>query len=115
MNELIPVKIELKKQSGVLSLHYTQEEHFELGFEFLRVHSPSAEVRGHGKPILQTGKQAVRLIGVEPAGNYAIKLTFDDGHDSGLYSWAYLRELCINQDRLWQTYTEQLEQAGAQR
>jgi DUF971 family protein len=115
MNQLIPVKIELKKQSSLLLLQYPNEEAYELDFEFLRVHSPSAEVRGHGKPILQSGKKSVQLIGVEPAGNYAVKLSFDDGHDSGLYSWPYLRELCTNQEALWKTYLERLEEAGAAR
>lgn len=115
MNALMPLKIELKKQSRLLLLQYSHDEIYELGFEFLRVHSPSAEVRGHGKPVLQSGKKSVRLIGIEPAGNYAVKLSFDDGHDSGLYSWSYLRDLCKNQETLWKAYLKQLEEAGAAR
>ena len=77
--------------------------------------SPSAEVRGHGKPILQTGKQEVGLTGVETAGRYALKLVFDDGHDSGLYTWAYLYQLATEQETRWQHYLDQLHTAGASR
>ena len=73
------------------------------------------EVRGHGKPVLQTGKKFVTIRDIEPVGNYAIKITFDDGHDSGLYSWSYLHELCSNKDKLWNDYLQQLEQAGGKR
>ena len=83
--------------------------------EYLRVLSPSAEVRRHGKPVLQTGKQNVGLSGVETAGRYAIKLIFDDGHDSGLYTWDYLYQLATQQSQRWDAYLEQLHQAGASR
>ena len=112
---MIPSKIELKKQSRVLLLQYPDNSSFELGFEFLRVHSPSAEVQGHGKPILQHGKKNVTLDRLEQAGNYALKLTFDDGHDSGLYTWEYLRKLCQEQNVLWQKYLEDIQKSGLSR
>jgi DUF971 family protein len=112
---LIPQKVQLRKLSQVLELHYPGESPYQLGFEFLRVHSPSAEVKGHGNPILQTGKKGVQLLSVEASGNYALKLTFSDGHDSGLFSWDYLRELCLNKDALWQDYLKKIETQGATR
>ena len=112
---MIPERIELKKQSRVLLLQYPDNSSFELGFEFLRVHSPSAEVQGHGKPILQHGKKNVTLDRLEQAGNYALKLTFDDGHDSGLYTWEYLRKLCQEQNVLWQKYLEDIQKSGLSR
>ena len=115
MNTPIPSKIKLHKASRILELRYADGRGFELPAEFLRVHSPSAEVQGHGRPVLQTGKQNVALVGVEPAGNYALKLIFDDGHDSGLYSWDYLYQLGERQASLWQDYLEQLRAAGASR
>ena len=115
MTSPIPSKIKLHKASRTLDLHYPDGRHFNLPAEFLRVHSPSAEVQGHGRPILQTGKQNVALVAVEMAGNYALKLVFDDGHDSGLYSWDYLLELGERQDALWQAYLDQLQAAGASR
>lgn len=113
---MIPTSIKVKKTSRCLELGYG-EERFELPYEFLRVYSPSAEVRGHGtgNGVLQTGKKDVVLLRIEPAGNYALKLVFDDGHDSGLYDWAYLRHLCLNQETLWQDYLQQLEAAGQSR
>lgn len=115
MNTPIPSKIKLHKASRILELRYADGRGFELPAEFLRVHSPSAEVQGHGRPVLQTGKQNVALVGIEPAGNYALKLIFDDGHDSGLYSWDYLYQLGERQASLWQDYLEQLRAAGASR
>ena len=114
---LAPVSIQLRKKSGVLVLSYGDGAVYELNAEFLRVHSPSAEVRGHGKSgaVLQTGKRNVGLTGVEPIGNYAIRLSFDDGHDSGIYSWNYLHELCSHHDEMWQTYLQRLRDAGASR
>lgn len=112
-----PSAITLHRKSGVLELRYPDGSQYTLPAEFLRVHSPSAEVRGHGKgqAILQTGKQNVRLLSVEGVGHYAIKLSFDDGHDSGIYSWDYLRELCVGQQTLWDTYLRNLEASGASR
>ncbi|MFP3366148.1 DUF971 domain-containing protein, partial [Pseudoalteromonas sp. SIMBA_148] len=94
---------------------YADGSTYQLPAEYLRVLSPSAEVRGHGKPVLQTGKLNVALSGVETAGRYAIKLVFDDGHDSGLYTWDYLYQLATEQTQRWDTYLEQLHQAGASR
>ncbi|MDH0893642.1 MULTISPECIES: DUF971 domain-containing protein [unclassified Pseudomonas] len=110
----MPTAIKLHKASRTLELVYG-DERYSLGAEFLRVHSPSAEVQGHGRPILQHGKQGVALERVEPAGNYALKLCFDDGHDSGLYTWDYLYQLATRQDTLWADYLHELEQAGKSR
>lgn len=115
MTSPIPTSIKLRKASRTLELQYADGQQVSLPAEFLRVHSPSAEVQGHGQPILQTGKQNVALTGVAPAGNYALKLVFDDGHDSGLYSWDYLYQLGQRQEQLWQDYLEQLHAAGASR
>jgi DUF971 family protein len=109
-----PLKIALHLQSRQLELEYA-EGSFRLDAEYLRVYSPSAEVRGHGNPVLQVGKRAVALTGVEPSGHYALKLIFDDGHDTGLYDWDYLYQLCQNRAGNWQQYLEQLQQAGASR
>jgi DUF971 family protein len=111
----IPTAIKLHKASKTLALHYGADEHYSLPAEFLRVHSPSAEVQGHGKPILQTGKIGVGLTKVEPAGNYALKLTFDDGHDSGLFTWEYLEQLTLRQSELWADYLAALAAAGKSR
>jgi DUF971 family protein len=111
----IPSAINLHKASKTLSLTYGPDEVFHLTAEFLRVHSPSAEVQGHGKPILQVGKLGVGLIKVEAAGQYALKLTFDDGHDSGLFTWDYLYQLALRQEQLWTDYLEQLRAAGKSR
>lgn len=110
----IPSAIKLHKASRILELHYG-DAHYQLSAEFLRVHSPSAEVQGHGKPILQHGKLNVGISKVEPAGNYALKLTFDDGHDSGLFSWDYLQQLAQRQEQLWADYLEALRAAGKSR
>ena len=114
MSQHRPQKIALHLQSRELELWF-DDQSFRLGAEFLRVHSPSAEVRGHGKPVLQVGKREVALTGVEPSGNYALKLIFDDGHDSGLYSWDYLYQLCHHRTDYWQRYLEAIEAAGASR
>ncbi len=110
----IPTEIKIHTESKELELVYG-EDSYRLSYELLRVLSPSAEVQGHGQPILQTGKRFVDIRNVEPVGNYAIKLTFDDGHDSGLYSWDYLFKLCHNKTALWHDYLKQLEQAGEKR
>ncbi|AMT86869.1 gamma-butyrobetaine hydroxylase family protein [Pseudomonas glycinis] len=112
---MIPTDIKLHKASKTLTLTYASGEEFTLPAEFLRVHSPSAEVQGHGKPILQFGKLNVGLSKLEPAGNYALKLTFDDGHDSGLFTWEYLYELGKRQNELWDDYLAELRAAGKSR
>ena len=110
-----PTAVILHKTSNTLGLTYGPNEVYQLPAEFLRVHSPSAEVQGHGKPILQFGKLNVRLIKLEPAGQYALKLTFDDGHDSGLFTWDYLYQLAVRQDALWSDYLAELKAAGKTR
>lgn len=110
----IPSTIKLHKASKTLELRYG-EQNYQLSAEFLRVHSPSAEVQGHGTPILQVGKLNVGLQSIEPAGNYALKMCFDDGHDSGLYTWEYLNQLAVRQEELWADYLAQLSAAGKSR
>lgn len=112
-----PTEITLHQQSRILELAFDDGSRYKLPFEFLRVFSPSAEVRGHGpgQEVLQTGKLDVMLTGVEPVGSYAIKLTFDDGHDTGLYTWDYLAELGKYQDGMWHDYLSKLEAAGESR
>jgi DUF971 family protein len=112
-----PTDIKLHKKSGILELVYGGGAVCQLSAEFLRVLSPSAEVRGHGRgqETLQVGKRRVQITRIEPVGNYAIKLAFDDGHDSGIYSWAYLQELCGNEKALWKRYLKQLSAAHASR
>jgi len=113
---VIPNAIKVKKVSHCLQLTYG-EQCYELPYEFLRVYSPSAEVRGHGvgNGVLQSGKKDVVLLRIEPAGNYALKLVFDDGHDSGLYDWSYLYHLFTHRDELWTDYLQRLQQAGKSR
>lgn len=110
----IPSNIELHQRSGLLELAYDNGKKYQLPCEYLRVLSPSAEVQGHGpgQEVLQTGKKNVKISKIKPVGNYAIQLVFDDGHDSGLYSWRYLYELCENQQAYWDNYLERLQQAG---
>ena len=111
----IPTAINLHKRSKELELTYADGNSYRLPCEMLRVLSPSAEVQGHGNPILQTGKKHVEVTKIEPAGNYAIRLTFDDGHNSGLYTWDFLYGLCVNQDEHWEDYLRQIHAAGASR
>ena len=112
-----PTDIKLHQASRILEIEFDDGAHFSLPCEFLRVYSPSAEVRGHGpgQETLQTGKEDVNILGIEPVGLYALKLIFSDGHDTGLYSWDYLYELGVTQHQLWQEYLEKLKQAGIQR
>ena len=112
-----PTKIHYHKQSRELELVFADGQVFRLSAEYLRVHSPSAEVRGHGlqMPILQVGKKNVAINNIEGAGNYALKITFDDGHDTGLYSWDYLYNIGKNHDELWQMYLDRLEKEGQTR
>ncbi len=113
----VPVEIKLHQKSRRLEISYANGERFELSAELLRVYSPSAEVRGHGpgQGVLQVGKEAVNIAAVEPVGSYAIKLVFDDGHDTGLYAWDYLYELGTHRERYWTQYLDALKQAGHER
>lgn len=111
----IPTRIKLNKSSKTLELGYADGQQFSLPAEFLRVHSPSAEVQGHGHPILQYGKINVAIIDVQATGNYALKLTFDDGHDTGLFTWNFLYKMGTQQDAMWQTYLDTLSAAGQSR
>lgn len=111
-----PRRINYHRKSRILEVDFGGET-LELPAELLRVYSPSAEVRGHGpgERKLQTGKKYVNIQAVEPVGNYAIKLVFDDGHDTGIYAWDFLRELGENLDRYWQEYLTELKTANASR
>ncbi|HEX7029408.1 MAG TPA: DUF971 domain-containing protein [Gammaproteobacteria bacterium] len=116
-----PAQIRLRRQSRLLALVFDDGRRYELPFEYLRVFSPSAEVRGHGgtdnglPKILVIGKENVNVTKIEPVGNYAIRLVFDDGHDSGIYSWPVLRELGENFEDYWRRYLERLKKAGVER
>jgi len=112
----LPTQIKLHKRSRTLELSY-EDKTFELSAEYLRVHSPSAEVRGHGigNAVLQTGKKLVGIKELIPSGNYALKIVFDDGHDSGIYTWDCLHDLAYNHDEYWQTYLDKLAEAGESR
>ena len=112
-----PIGIELHTRSRELELKYPGDENYRLSYEFLRVMSPSAEVRGHGpgQEVLQVGKLNVQIKDLKPVGNYALQPVFDDGHDSGIYAWDYLYKLCVNRDTLWQEYLQQLNAAGGNR
>lgn len=116
MKHVIPEEIRLQNSRAALTLVY-DGEHKSLPAEFLRVYSPSAEVRGHapGQEVLQTGKADVTIMGLEPVGQYALKITFSDGHDSGLYDWDYLYKLACGYDTMWADYLSRLEAAGASR
>jgi DUF971 family protein len=112
-----PTDIVLHQQSRILEIAFDDGNRYRLPCEFLRVYSPSAEVRGHGpgQEVLQVGKRDVGIRAIEPVGAYAVKLVFTDGHDTGLYSWSYLHELGRDQEVLWQRYLDRLAQAGASR
>ncbi|HEX6928754.1 MAG TPA: DUF971 domain-containing protein [Gammaproteobacteria bacterium] len=113
-----PTQIRLRRTSRLLAVTFNDGRQYELPFEYLRVFSPSAEVRGHGgtvdglPKILVIGKEDVNVARIEPVGNYAVRLVFDDGHDSGIYSWPVLRELGENFETYWRRYLERLEKAG---
>lgn len=111
-----PTEIRVRKSSKVLEITFG-EEHFVLPFEYLRVFSPSAEVRGHGpgQEVLQTGKQDVTIAQIEPIGSYAVRLIFSDGHNSGIYSWDVLYDLGIHQEKNWASYLDELAKAGVSR
>src|SRR5579871_6429854 len=105
-----PVRIQLHQKSRVLEVRYADGHHWALPCEYLRVFSPSAEVRGHsgGEPILVPGKREVGIRRIEPVGRYAVRLVFDDGHDTGLYSWEMFEDLGQNQARYWARYEARL-------
>ncbi len=117
MSKMRPTQIQLHQQSRILEIAFENGETFKLSCEYLRVYSPSAEVMGHGpgEGVLQVGKEDVNIVAIEPVGNYAVKLVYDDSHGSGIYSWDYLHELGVNRDRYWQRYLERLEAAGHER
>jgi DUF971 family protein len=112
-----PTDIKLRTQSRLLQITYDNGAIFELPFEYLRVHSPSAEVKGHdgGEGILQLNKQNVGINGIEPVGNYALRLIFDDGHDTGLFTWTFLYELGTERPARWARYLERCRDAGQPR
>lgn len=113
---IMPSQIKFHNKSQLLELAW-EAQSYTLSAELLRVLSPSAEVRGHGQgnAVLQFGKKEVRILKLEPVGNYALKISFDDGHDSGLFHWDYLHQLALNQQTLWADYLAKLVQAGKQR
>ena len=112
-----PTGITLHARSKVLEVAFADGASFRLPFELLRVYSPSAEVQGHGpgQETLQTGKRDVAVIALDPVGNYAVKPTFSDGHDTGLFTWDYLYELGSTQDAHWARYEQRLAEAGVDR
>ena len=112
-----PIEINLNRAARVLTVAFDNGSHFEFSCEYLRVFSPSAEVRGHGpgQEVLQTGKKNVQITAIEPIGNYAVRLVFDDGHNSGLYSWDYFYDLGQKQEANWADYLNRLAAAGAAR
>ncbi len=112
-----PTDISLHQKSRVLELTYDDGANYKLPCEYLRVYSPSAEVTGHGpgQDILQLNKEEVNITALEPQGNYALKLVFDDKHDTGLYTWEYLQELGSTYDEKWQNYLDRLKEAGHER
>jgi DUF971 family protein len=112
-----PTEIKLHQKSRLLEIAFADGKHYSLPFEFLRVYSPSAEVRGHGpgQEVLQIGKKDVEITHIEPVGAYAVQLVFSDGHDSGIYSWDYLYNIGVNQDAMWAQYLERMQAEGASR
>lgn len=111
---MVPTQVKLHKKSKTLEIHFG-DEHYTLAAEYLRVYSPSAEVRGHGNPVLQHGKINVGISNITPVGNYAVKITFDDGHDSGIFDWGYLQELGREYESKWEAYLAELRAAGKTR
>ena len=113
----IPTEIKLRQKSRLLEITFLDGQHFELPFELLRVYSPSAEVMGHGpgQEVLQVGKKNVDITAIEPVGQYAVRLVFSDGHDSGLYSWDYFYKVGLAQEEMWRDYLQRMKAAGASR
>ncbi len=115
MNAPKPDKLILHKVSRCLEVKYADGQSYRLPAEYLRVHSPSAEVQGHGKPVLVGGKREVAITALKAVGRYAVKLVFDDGHDTGLYSWEVLADLGAHQEQYWASYLTRLEEMGMSR
>ena len=113
----IPTRVVVREAKDSLLITFSDSQEYSLPAEFLRVHSPSAEVRGHGEgnETLQYGKRNITIASLEQAGNYALQIIFSDGHDSGIYSWEYLRKLAENQEAMWSVYLEKLHNAGLSR
>ncbi len=113
----MPTELRLLQAERLLRVRFDDGRGFDLSCEYLRVNSPSAEVKGHGpgQEVLQVGKKGVNIDDIEPVGNYAVKLVFDDGHDTGLYTWAYLYRLGVEYDQRWSAYLQALEAAGLSR
>jgi DUF971 family protein len=114
---ITPTEITLHQQTHALEISFDDGTRYRLPYEFLRVFSPSAEVRGHGpgQEVLQVGKKNIGVNGVEPVGTYALKILFDDGHDNGLYTWEYLQELGKYQDAMWHEYLSKMKAQGVSR
>lgn len=112
-----PVNIALHQITNILEIEFDDQTQASLSTEYLRVYSPSADVKGHspGQEVLQVGKRAVKIVAIEPVGHYAIRLRFDDGHHTGIYTWDYLHELSVNQAEYWADYLKRLENAGRSR
>jgi len=115
--KIYPLEIKLHQASKLLEIKFNNLTECMLSCEFLRVYSPSAEVKGHGpgQEILQTHKENVTIESIEPVGQYAVKLVFSDGHNTGIYTWDYLYELAATYDVLWEEYIKKLSNAGIQR
>lgn len=117
MTQQAPESLKYRRSDRILEIKFPNQLAVDLSAELLRVLSPSAEVQGHGpgQEILQTGKADVEITAIEPVGHYAVQISFDDGHSSGLYTWAYLAHLASEKQTLWQRYLRKLEDAGASR
>jgi DUF971 family protein len=117
VSERVATGITLHQKSRILEIEFSDGRKFRLPYEFLRVYSPSAEVRGHGpgQEVLQVGKRTIEIRALEPVGSYAVQPQFSDGHNTGIYSWDYLYELGENQEKLWSQYLQKLAAAGASR
>lgn len=117
MSKPVPTELNLHRQSRVLEIRFADGAHFNLSCEYLRVFSPSAEVQGHGpgQRVLQLGKEGVNIDRIEPVGNYAVCLHFDDEHNTGIYSWETLYQLGVNHEENWRQYLDELKAAGYQR
>jgi len=117
INKPRPIKIKYNKEKKFLTIAFDNNENFDLSAEYLRVESPSAEIQGHSINQKKTvaGKKYISIIQIDQIGNYAIKLTFNDGHDTGIYSWEYLYNLCINKDKIWKKYIDSIEKKDLSR